>query len=40
MTKLSSKKDQIVDLKDVLKNADTNGDNQIEFEEWRTHLKK
>jgi len=40
MSKLSNKRDQIVDLKDVLRNADTNGDNEIEFDEWRTHLKK
>ena len=40
MSKLSTKKDQIIDLKDVLRNADTNGDNQIEFDEWRVHLKK
>ena len=40
MSKLSNKRDQIIDLKDVLRNADTNGDNEIEFEEWRIHLKK
>lgn len=40
LNKLSNQRDQIIDLKDVLKNADTDGNNQIEFEEWRAHLKK
>jgi len=40
MSKLSTKKDQITNLKDVLKNADTDGNNQIDFEEWRVYLKK
>lgn len=37
---LAGKQNNITDLKDVLKHADTDDNNEIDFEEWRTHLKR
>lgn len=40
ISNLSGQRNNIVDLKALLKNADTDQDNQIDFEEWRTYLKR
>lgn len=37
---LSSQKSNIVNLKELLKHADTDNNNEIDFEEWRTYLKE
>jgi len=39
MTKLSFKKEKIVDIQKALQTADTNQDNKLDFEEWRQELK-
>ena len=39
MNKLSFKREKIVDIQKALHTADTNQDNKLDFEEWRTELK-
>lgn len=39
MTKLSFKREKIVDIQKALQTADTNQDNKLDFEEWRQELK-
>ena len=39
MTKLSFKREKIVDIQKALQTADTNQDNKLDFEEWRQALK-
>jgi len=39
MNKLSFKREKIVDIQKALQTADTNQDNKLDFEEWRTELK-
>ena len=38
--KLSSKRDQIIDIQDALKSSDSNQDKKIDFDEWRQEFKK
>ena len=39
MSKLSFKREKIVDLQKALQLADSNNDNKVDFEEWRAELK-
>ena len=39
MSKLSFKKDKIVDIQKALASADNNQDNKVDYEEWRMELK-
>ncbi|XP_065670022.1 polycystin-2-like protein 1 isoform X5 [Hydra vulgaris] len=39
MSKLSFKREKIVDIQKALQNADANQDNMVDFEEWRAELK-
>jgi len=39
MSKLSFKREKIVDIQKALQTADTNQDNKLDFEEWRADLK-
>lgn len=39
MSKLSFKREKIVDIQKALQTADTNQDNKLDFEEWRAELK-
>ena len=39
MTKLSFKREKIVDIQKALQSADANQDNQLDYEEWRQELK-
>ena len=40
MDKLNFKKGKLNDIQLTLSGADTNGDNHLEFSEWRNDLKK
>jgi len=40
MDKLNFKKDKLTDIQLTLAGADANGDNHLEFSEWRNDLKK
>lgn len=40
MSKLNFKKNNLSDLQLTLAGADVNGDNHLEFSEWRNDLKK
>ena len=40
MEKLNFKKDKLADFQLTLTGADVNGDNLLEFSEWRNDLKK
>lgn len=40
MSKLNFKKNNLSDLQLTLAGADVNGDNYLEFSEWRNDLKK
>lgn len=39
LTKLSFKREKIIDIQKALKSADVNQDNKLDFEEWRANLK-
>jgi len=39
MSKLSFKREKIVDIQKALQTADTNQDNKLDYEEWRAELK-
>ena len=39
MSKLSFKREKIVDIQKALQTADANQDNKLDYEEWRQELK-
>lgn len=40
LSKLTSRRDQVIDIAEALRDADQNKDKQIDFEEWRTEMKQ
>jgi len=39
LTKMNVKRDKILDIKNAINFADSNGDNKLDIKEWRTELK-